>query len=139
MRSAPPEVVATWPKPNYIDPQSQGPDLIVAGLFTLVLALGCLGLRLYVRLGVMRKAEMDDWVMVVATVRQRRIPACCRRAIARCFFCTHEQRTFLDHVEQFRHLSHTHQFLRCVVLCATLLLASRSANYLADSSSRHSI
>lgn len=100
MRSAPPEVVATWPKPNYLDPESQGPDLIVAGLFTLVVALICLGLRLYIRLGVMRKTEMDDWVMVAATVRQRRIPVCCRRAIARCFLCTHEQRIFLHHVEQ---------------------------------------
>jgi len=70
MRSAPPEVVAAWPKPNYVDPETQGPDLIVAGLFTLVVALAALGLRLYVRLGVMRKTAMDDWVMVVATVRR---------------------------------------------------------------------
>ncbi|KAK3902389.1 hypothetical protein C8A05DRAFT_15556 [Staphylotrichum tortipilum] len=68
MRSAPPEVVATWPKPDYINPESQGPDLIVAGIFTLVLALVALGLRLYVRLRIMRKMEMDDWVMVAAVI-----------------------------------------------------------------------
>ncbi len=76
MRSAPPEVVAAWPKPNYVDPEEQGPDLIVAGMFTLVVALAALGLRLYVRLGVMRKMAMDDWVMVVATVRRAaRLPS----------------------------------------------------------------
>ncbi len=68
MRSAPPEVVAAWPKPNYVDPESQGPDLIVAGIFTLVVALIALGLRMYVRLVMQRKTAADDWVMVVATV-----------------------------------------------------------------------
>jgi hypothetical protein len=68
MRSPPPEVLATWPAPNYIDPEIRGPDLIVVGLVTLFGALLCLGLRLYVRLRIMRKIELDDWVMVAATV-----------------------------------------------------------------------
>jgi hypothetical protein len=69
MRSPPPEVVATWPAPNYVDPEIRGPDLIVVGVVTLAGALLCLGLRLYVRLRIMRKIELDDWVMVAATVR----------------------------------------------------------------------
>jgi hypothetical protein len=71
MRSPPPEVVATWPRPNYINPETRGPDLIVAGLITLSVALICLALRLYVRVRIMRKTEMDDYVMVAATVSQR--------------------------------------------------------------------
>lgn len=73
MRSAPPEVVASWPRPNYINPETRGPDLIIAGLFTLVFALICCALRLYVRIKIMRKTEMDDWTMVAATVSQRRL------------------------------------------------------------------
>jgi hypothetical protein len=67
MRSVPPEVKAAWPAPNYVDPETRGPDLIVVGLVTLFGALLCLGLRLYVRLRIMRKIELDDWVMVAAT------------------------------------------------------------------------
>ena len=71
MRSPPPEVLATWPRPNYINPETRGPDLIVAGLVTLSVALVCVALRLYVRLRILRKTEMDDWVMVAAVVSQR--------------------------------------------------------------------
>ena len=71
MRSPPPEVVATWPRPNYINPETRGPDLIVAGLITLSVALICLALRLYVRVRIMRKTEMDDYVIVAATVSQQ--------------------------------------------------------------------
>ena len=70
MRSPPPEVVASWPRPNYVNPETRGPDLIIAGLVTLVFALVCCSLRLYVRLRIMRKTEMDDWMMVAATVRR---------------------------------------------------------------------
>lgn len=74
MRSPPPEVVASWPRPNYANPETRGPDLIVAGVVTLVFALAALTLRLYVRLRIMRETEIDDWVMVAATVRQRHRP-----------------------------------------------------------------
>ncbi len=72
MRSAPPEVVATWPKPNYVNPQARGPDLIVAGLVTLVFAIISLLLRMYVRIRIMRKTDWDDWFMVLAAVSRRR-------------------------------------------------------------------
>jgi hypothetical protein len=38
-----------------------------------VFALICCALRLYVRIKIMRKTEMDDWTMVAATVSQRRL------------------------------------------------------------------
>lgn len=84
MRSPPPEVVASWPRPNYANPETRGPDLIVAGVVTLVFALIALTLRLYVRLRIMRKTEMDDWVMVAATVRQRYRPVA--RSVSRVLF-----------------------------------------------------
>ena len=84
MRSAPPEVVASWPRPNYINPETRGPDLIIAGLVTLVFALICCALRLYVRIRIMRKTAMDDWMMVAATVR-RTMP--CNAVPAALFAC----------------------------------------------------
>ncbi|KAK3901702.1 hypothetical protein C8A05DRAFT_16148 [Staphylotrichum tortipilum] len=68
MRSPPIEVIASWPKPNYVNPDIRPPDPIVGGVITLTAALIFLGLRMYVRLGIMRKTELDDWVMVVAAV-----------------------------------------------------------------------
>ncbi len=68
MRSPPLEVIATWPHPNYDNPVTRPPDPIVGGVITLTGALVFLGLRMYVRLGIMRKTEWDDWIMVVAAV-----------------------------------------------------------------------
>lgn len=82
MRSPPPEVVASWPRPNYVNPETRGPDLIVAGVITLVFAVVCLAMRMYVRLRIMRKTELDDWVMVVATVRQNHHSTCSSPAVS---------------------------------------------------------
>ncbi|GAB1318381.1 hypothetical protein MFIFM68171_08591 [Madurella fahalii] len=68
MRVAPPEVQATWPSPNYIDPETRGPALLIVQLITFPIALLCLALRLYVRLVIMRKSGWDDWLMVAATM-----------------------------------------------------------------------
>ncbi|KAK4238313.1 hypothetical protein C8A03DRAFT_43912 [Achaetomium macrosporum] len=67
MRFPPPEVIASWPTPNYIDPQTRGPALIIVESIFLAFSLACVGLRLYVRLGTMSgKIELDDWLMVAA-------------------------------------------------------------------------
>ncbi|KAK8092245.1 uncharacterized protein PG998_015077 [Apiospora kogelbergensis] len=64
----PPSVTATWPRPNYVDPPTRGPALLITELTTLSLALVCLALRLWVRVRQLHKAWWDDWVMVVAGV-----------------------------------------------------------------------
>lgn len=64
------EVIASWPRPNYDNPDTRAPDPIVGGVITLTGALVFLGLRMYVRLGIMRRTELDDWVMVVAAVSE---------------------------------------------------------------------
>ncbi|KAK3390683.1 hypothetical protein B0H63DRAFT_121690 [Podospora didyma] len=68
MQLVPPEVAATWPAPNYVDPVSRGPALITVELVTLSLALICLSLRLYVKTFVLRKPNWDDLFMVLATI-----------------------------------------------------------------------
>ena len=68
MRLPPPEVLASWPAPNYTNPQTRGPALIIVELITLPIALICLGLRLYARVHVMGRTDWDDWLMVAAAV-----------------------------------------------------------------------
>lgn len=71
MRSAPPEVIATWPKPNYVDPVTRGPALIAMELTLLPIAMIIVCLRLYVRIGWLKKSWWDDYLMVVAMVSSR--------------------------------------------------------------------
>jgi len=68
MRLPPPEVKATWPKPNYIDPETRGPALLIVELTVLPIALIVLVLRLYVRCIVLKNSGWDDWLMVCAAV-----------------------------------------------------------------------
>lgn len=62
----PPSVIATWPKPNYVDPESRG-----QGLFVLTIVLTSLGLiiiisRTYSRLAITRAFGSDDALAIVA-------------------------------------------------------------------------
>jgi len=68
MRSPPPEVLATWPKPNYVNPTTRGPALAIVEITALSLGSIVLVLRLYVRARIMRSVDWDDWLMVVGAV-----------------------------------------------------------------------
>lgn len=64
----PPEVLATWPEPNYINPESRGPALLIIELITLIIALIALIIRLYVKFILLRKPGWDDHLMITAAV-----------------------------------------------------------------------
>lgn len=64
----PPEVLATWPTPNYENPVSRGPSLMIIEVITLFLALLALVIRLYVKFGLLRKPRWDDYLMIVAAI-----------------------------------------------------------------------
>ncbi|ETS84562.1 hypothetical protein PFICI_02587 [Pestalotiopsis fici W106-1] len=66
MRFPPPEVIASWPKPNYKDPENRGPALLIVELVALPLAIICVALRLYVRIHLIKRSGWDDWLMVAA-------------------------------------------------------------------------
>lgn len=68
MRFPPPDVIASWPRPNHVNPETRGPALIIVVLILLSVVFVCLGLRLYVRLRIINKSEWDDWLMVPAAV-----------------------------------------------------------------------
>ncbi len=69
MRNPPPDLVASWPAPNYTNPETRGPALIIVELLAVSISTICLGLRLYVRVRIVRSVGWDDWLMVGATVR----------------------------------------------------------------------
>lgn len=68
MRSPPPEVLKTWPKPNYIDPVTRGPALMIVELTLLPIAMTVVFLRLWVRISWLKKSWYDDYLMIVAMI-----------------------------------------------------------------------
>ncbi len=70
MRSPPPEVLASWPTPNYVNPETRGHALTIVELTALSISSICLGLRLYVRARIMRSVDWDDWLMLAGAVRR---------------------------------------------------------------------
>ncbi|CAI6293356.1 unnamed protein product [Periconia digitata] len=62
------DVVASWPAPNYINPEGRGPvtSRLAYALspITFFLVFG----RLWVRFYVQRNSGVDDWLMIAALV-----------------------------------------------------------------------
>ena len=69
----PPEVVATWPQPNLINPELQGPlaPIIVAILGSLAVVV--VVARYVSRFRLQANAGFDDWVFLAAMVGENRL------------------------------------------------------------------
>ena len=65
----PPDVMASWPEPNYIDPETKGKELLVVAIIFCVLALLVVSLRLWTRLCLQGEAGLDDVLITLAMVR----------------------------------------------------------------------
>ncbi|KAK3290404.1 uncharacterized protein B0H64DRAFT_452362 [Chaetomium fimeti] len=83
MRLPPPEVVASWPTPNYTNPETQAPTLLIVELTTLSIALICLGLRLYARKRILGQYGCDDWLMMGAAFFGTAVTTCVVLAFVR--------------------------------------------------------
>lgn len=68
MRIPPLEVAATWPLPNYTNPTTRGPALMIVELVLLPLALISVSLRLWIRIRWLRRSWWDDYLMLVAAI-----------------------------------------------------------------------
>ncbi|KAK2738040.1 hypothetical protein FQN57_007306 [Myotisia sp. PD_48] len=66
MRNPPPHVIASWPKPNYVDPTYQGPHMAIIGIVFLILSFAVVALRMFVRAHMRRSVSWDDWFMVTS-------------------------------------------------------------------------
>lgn len=65
---APPEVIATFPKPNYVHPETHGPALMVIAPMLSAIAALVVAARLYARFYITRAARIDDALIVGALV-----------------------------------------------------------------------
>jgi hypothetical protein len=63
-----PEVVATWPKPNYVNPERRGPELYIVNTIFFTMATIAVLIRLYTRLFVRKWFGLDDWLILFAWV-----------------------------------------------------------------------
>ena len=66
--SAPPAVIASFPKPNYVNPQTHGPALIVLAILLSTIGVVVVGTRLYARFYITKALGVDDLLIVGALV-----------------------------------------------------------------------
>ncbi|KAK2800356.1 hypothetical protein FQN50_008172 [Emmonsiellopsis sp. PD_5] len=68
MQVPPVNVIASWPRPNFEDPEYQGPQLAIVGIVFTTISIFVVILRIWVRMVMKRNAGWDDWLIVLATV-----------------------------------------------------------------------
>lgn len=69
MRIPPPEVMATWPTPNYVNPERRGPYSFIACCICFAVIAVVVPLRFYTRIRVSRNFGADDVLIGVGVVR----------------------------------------------------------------------
>jgi hypothetical protein len=68
MRNIPPEVYASWPAPNYTNPQTRGPSVVIFNAVLISIVTFTVLLRLYVRAYMLRWLGIDDVFIIIALV-----------------------------------------------------------------------
>ncbi|KAI0458400.1 hypothetical protein F5B21DRAFT_500660 [Xylaria acuta] len=68
MKIPPAEVIASWPKPDYIDPESRGPAGKIVGSILLGLVTVILAIRLYSRKRLTKGFGLDDMLICLAYI-----------------------------------------------------------------------
>ena len=66
---APPSVIASWPKPNYVDPDTEGPALMIVGIIFSGIAILLVSARIYSRYFITRAPGIDDLLVAISLVR----------------------------------------------------------------------
>lgn len=61
-----PEIIATWPAPNYVDPETRGNTVLVVNVVLFPVTLFIILIRLYTRLRISKSFGLDDWLILVA-------------------------------------------------------------------------
>jgi hypothetical protein len=65
------EAIAKWPSPNYINPETHSPAMVVFTVFLMVCVTILLGIRLYTRQFISKGFGLDDILILLAFVRSR--------------------------------------------------------------------
>ncbi|KLJ10801.1 hypothetical protein EMPG_13839 [Blastomyces silverae] len=61
-------VIKSWPKPNYVDPEAKGHDLVAISITLGLLATIAVGARLWVRLKIQRNPGLDDLFLFLSLI-----------------------------------------------------------------------
>lgn len=69
--TAPLDVYETWPKPNYIDPVTEGPALVIIGIVLSGIATLLVAARIYSRLFITQAPGIDDILILISLVSQQ--------------------------------------------------------------------
>jgi hypothetical protein len=62
------EVILSWPKPNYVDPEQRSNTMLLVACICGPITIGLMLARLWVRIFHQRTSGWDDWLMLAATV-----------------------------------------------------------------------
>lgn len=68
MQLPPPEILATWPAPNYVNPVTRGNAVLIVNVSLFAVALLVIIIRLYTRLRISKSFGLDDWLITAAMV-----------------------------------------------------------------------
>ncbi|KAI9646525.1 hypothetical protein NHQ30_004518 [Ciborinia camelliae] len=66
MQLPPPEIIATWPAPNYENPITRGEGVLVVNSILFPVVLLIILIRLYARLRISKSFGLDDWLIIAA-------------------------------------------------------------------------
>ncbi|KAJ8068770.1 hypothetical protein OCU04_002466 [Sclerotinia nivalis] len=61
-----PEILASWPTPNYVDPVTRGNAVLVVNAVLFPVVLFIILIRLYTRLQISKSFGLDDWLIIAA-------------------------------------------------------------------------
>ncbi|KAI4146456.1 MAG: hypothetical protein L6R39_003453 [Caloplaca ligustica] len=62
------EIIQSWPKPNYVNPETRGPALTVVNIVFIILVVLVAALRFYTRIKITHSFGTDDWVIAASLV-----------------------------------------------------------------------
>ncbi|KAF3925151.1 hypothetical protein ABW20_dc0101494 [Dactylellina cionopaga] len=71
------EILLSWPKPNYVNPERQGNFLAPLTIIMMVICLVVVALRLYVRSFILKAFKADDWLIIIATITAMAVSVTC--------------------------------------------------------------
>lgn len=74
MQLPPPEVLLSWPLPNYVNPVTRGDAALIVNIVTMAVAAVVTCLRVYTRLRITYTPGLDDILIVISLVREHYTP-----------------------------------------------------------------
>jgi hypothetical protein len=74
MKLPPPSVLKSWPEPDYTDPVTRGPAVLIVNIVMVCIAFVVTCMRLYTRLKITFSPGIDDILIIIAMVGGNGLP-----------------------------------------------------------------